>query len=238
MNEQSYVQCAKYKIVFVGDIAVGKTSIINQFSENKYKDIYDPSIGVDFASKTIKFRGRYAKLQIWDTAGQEKYKSLIPSYIRGSTIIYIVYDITNRESFDNISNWITYIEKIKRPEILVLCGNKIDNNTKRIVSTEEAERISKEYGMTYYETSAKENVNINKLFYDCIGRLDFFDDIRDNYKNIGDEIEYENIQYNDSLPSEYHSQRDKQNGNIVINPIDNQDKGRSGELKKGKCGCK
>jgi small GTP-binding protein len=96
----SFVQSSRYKLVIVGDISVGKTSIITQFVDNNFKDNYDPSIGVDFASKTIRFRGRYLKLQIWDTAGQEKYKSLIPSYIRGSAIVYIVYDITSK--FNNI----------------------------------------------------------------------------------------------------------------------------------------
>jgi small GTP-binding protein len=86
----------RYKVVLVGDISVGKTSIISQFIENNFKDIYDPSIGVDFSSKTVRFRGRHLKLQMWDTAGQEKYKSLIPSYIRGSSIIFLVYDVTSK----------------------------------------------------------------------------------------------------------------------------------------------
>lgn len=86
----------RYKVVLVGDMSVGKTSLISRFVENTFREIYDPSIGVDFSSKTVKFRGRSLKIQMWDTAGQEKYKSLIPSYIRGSSIIFLVYDVTSK----------------------------------------------------------------------------------------------------------------------------------------------
>ena len=73
-------------------LGIDKTSIISRYIESTFKEVYDPSIGVDFSSRTIKFRGRYVKLQMWDTAGQEKYKSLIPSYVRGSSIIFIIFD--------------------------------------------------------------------------------------------------------------------------------------------------
>ena len=87
---------ARYKMVVVGDISVGKTSIITRFVENSFRDDYDPSIGIDFASKNIKFREISLKLQIWDTAGQEKYRSLIPAYVKGSHIILLVFDITSK----------------------------------------------------------------------------------------------------------------------------------------------
>ena len=86
----------RFKVVVVGDVSVGKTSFISQLTDNKFNSDYNPSIGVDFASKTIKFRNKIIKLQIWDTAGQEKYKSLIPTYIRGSNLIFIMYDLTSK----------------------------------------------------------------------------------------------------------------------------------------------
>jgi small GTP-binding protein len=85
----------RHKIVFVGDISVGKTSIIYRLLENKFKENYEPSIGVDFCSKSIRYKGKNIKLQIWDSAGQERYKSLIPNYVRGSSIIFIIYDISS-----------------------------------------------------------------------------------------------------------------------------------------------
>lgn len=94
--DQSTMVTMRYKLVVIGDISVGKTSIITRFIEDKFKEVYDSSIGVDFSSKNVRFKGMHLKLQIWDTAGQEKYKSLIPSYIRNSSIVIIIYDITSK----------------------------------------------------------------------------------------------------------------------------------------------
>lgn len=92
----SSVMAVRYKIVILGDVSVGKTSLISRIVDNKFNEKYEPSIGVDFASKNIIYREKSFKTQIWDTAGQEKYRSLIPSYIRGSNIIVIVFDLTSR----------------------------------------------------------------------------------------------------------------------------------------------
>lgn len=94
--DQSCYTIIRQKIVMVGDVAVGKSSIINCLLGHKFKDTYEASVGVDFFSKTVKFKGKSLKLQIWDSAGQEKYKSLIPSYVRGSAIIFVVYDVTSK----------------------------------------------------------------------------------------------------------------------------------------------
>lgn len=94
-DQTSFMTTTRFKVVFLGDISVGKTSIITRFSENQYKENYEASIGVDFTSKTIRYRGKYIKLQMWDTAGQEKYKSLIPAYIRGSSIVFLIFDVTS-----------------------------------------------------------------------------------------------------------------------------------------------
>jgi len=93
--DNSVVNMVKQKLVVVGDIAVGKTTIINSLLGQKFKDNYEPSVGVDFFTKNLKFKGKNIKLQIWDSAGQEKYRSLIKNYIRGSSIILIIYDITS-----------------------------------------------------------------------------------------------------------------------------------------------
>lgn len=90
--DMSSIEAVRYKIVFVGDVNVGKTSIMNRFIENKFSEVYDPSIGVDFHSKIVGYGKRQFKLQFWDSAGQEKYKSLIPSYVRGASIIFIIFD--------------------------------------------------------------------------------------------------------------------------------------------------
>jgi small GTP-binding protein len=94
--DASSIDAVRYKIVFVGDVSVGKTSIMNRFIENKFSEAYDPSIGVDFHSKIITYKNRPYKLQFWDSAGQEKYKSLIPSYVRGASIIFIIFDKSSK----------------------------------------------------------------------------------------------------------------------------------------------
>ncbi len=93
--DQTSLNMIKQKLVVVGDISVGKTTIVNCLLGQKFKDDYEPSVGVDFFTKNLKFKGKNIKLQIWDSAGQEKYRSLIKNYIRGSSIIFIVYDITS-----------------------------------------------------------------------------------------------------------------------------------------------
>lgn len=99
-NEKSYdtssITTTRHKIVFVGDVSVGKTSIMNRFIEGRFSETYDPSIGVDFHAKTVAFRDEQIKLQFWDSAGQEKYKSLIPSYVRGASIILVIYDKSSK----------------------------------------------------------------------------------------------------------------------------------------------
>ena len=90
------VNITRHKIIFIGDSCTGKTSIINRIIDNPFNDSYEVSIGIDFMSKNIKFRGQTIKIQIWDSAGQEKYKGLIPSYIKNSSIVFVVYDISNR----------------------------------------------------------------------------------------------------------------------------------------------
>ena len=94
--DQSSYSIIRQKVVMVGDVSVGKSAIINCLFGHKFKDSYEASVGVDFFSKTVKFKGKSLKLQIWDSAGQEKYKSLIPSYVRGSAIIFVVYDVTSK----------------------------------------------------------------------------------------------------------------------------------------------
>jgi small GTP-binding protein len=97
--DQSTYSIIRQKLVVVGDVSVGKSAIINCLLGQKFKENYEASVGVDFFSKTVKFKNKSLKLQIWDSAGQEKYKSLIPNYVRGSAIIFVVYDITSKYTF-------------------------------------------------------------------------------------------------------------------------------------------
>ena len=171
-SEGDSVSVTRHKIIFVGDAGVGKTTIISRVMDNPFNEVYEPSIGVDFMSKIIKYRGQNIKLQIWDTAGQEKYKGLIPSYVRNSSIVFLIYDISVKSSFDNIPNWITFIRSIENTT-LVLCGNKIDLD-KREVTKEQGEALAQKEGIAFYEISAKSGEGIKNMFYNTVSDLPVF----------------------------------------------------------------
>ncbi|CAL5203814.1 unnamed protein product [Lathyrus oleraceus] len=156
---------AKYKLVFLGDQSVGKTSIITRFMYDKFDNTYQATIGIDFLSKTMYLEDRTVRLQLWDTAGQERFRSLIPSYIRDSSVAVIVYDVANRQSFLNTSRWVEEVRTERGSDVvIVLVGNKTDLVEKRQVSIEEGDAKSRESGIMFIETSAKAGFNIKPLF--------------------------------------------------------------------------
>ncbi|CAO0790855.1 unnamed protein product [Mucor circinelloides] len=153
----------KYKLVFLGEQSVGKTSLITRFMYDTFDNTYQATIGIDFLSKTMYLEDKTVRLQLWDTAGQERFRSLIPSYIRDSSVAVIVYDISNRQSFMNTSKWIDDVRAERGDDvIIVLVGNKSDLSDKREVTVEDAEKRSKELNVMFIETSAKAGHNVNK----------------------------------------------------------------------------
>ena len=155
----------KYKLVFLGEQAVGKTSIITRFMYDTFETTYQATIGIDFLSKTLYLDDRTVRLQLWDTAGQERFRSLIPSYIRDSSVAVIVYDVTNKTSFQNCDKWIEDVRSERGGEVIImLVGNKTDLSDKRQVSAEEGEAKAKKLNVLFIETSAKANVNIKQMF--------------------------------------------------------------------------
>lgn len=155
----------KHKIVFLGDQGVGKTSLITRFIYDTFNTHYAATVGIDFLSKTMYLDDQTIRLQLWDTAGQERFRSLIPSYIRDSTVAIIVYDITNRESFEDITRWSDYVRTERGDNvILVLVGNKSDLEH-RVVTQEEAENKAKELNFNIFmETSSKNGYGVKNLF--------------------------------------------------------------------------
>merc|ERR1712004_504413 len=139
----------KFKLVFLGEQSVGKTSLITRFMYDSFDNTYQATIGIDFLSKTMYLEDRTVRLQLWDTAGQERFRSLIPSYIRDSTVAGVVYDVRTERGTD---------------VIIVLVGNKTDLADKRQVSIDEGERKAKELNVMFIETSAKTGYNVKQLF--------------------------------------------------------------------------
>lgn len=155
----------KFKLVFLGEQSVGKTSLITRFMYDSFDNTYQATIGIDFLSKTMYLEDRTIRLQLWDTAGQERFRSLIPSYIRDSSVAVVVYDITNANSFQQTSKWIDDVRTERGSDvIIILVGNKTDLSDKRQVSTEEGERKARELNVMFIETSAKAGYNVKQLF--------------------------------------------------------------------------
>ena len=123
------------------------------------------SIGVDFKLKNIQVQNKRVKLQIWDTAGQERFRTITTSYYKGAQAIIIVYDVTERDSFEHVKNWMADIDKFAKENVMkVLVGNKCDLEQKRIISYDQGKELAKRYNIEFLETSAKDSLNIDELF--------------------------------------------------------------------------
>jgi Ras-related protein Rab-6A len=223
------ISVTRHKVIFIGDANTGKTSIINRIIDNPFNDTYEVSIGIDFMSKNIRFRGQNIKIQIWDSAGQEKYKGLIPSYVRNSSIVFIVYDISSRTSFENVQNWISFVKNIEKTT-MILCGNKTDLN--REVETKEGEEVAEREGIKFFECSAKTNENIKYMFYASIAGLPTF--------GIIDESEKENLVK--ELLEENGGEENQEGGNENLVKQPDAQLNVKGEVIPGsgrrrKCGC-
>ena len=152
------------KILVIGESAVGKSALLLRYTENTFTTSFMTTIGVDFKNKIIEIDGKKVKLQIWDTAGQEKFKSITKAYYRGAHGILVVFDIANMDSFSHTESWIESIRDANTDIDIILIGNKAD--LPRQVPKEEAQALADKFGVRYYETSAKENENVAKAFED------------------------------------------------------------------------
>lgn len=175
----------KYKLVFLGEQGVGKTSLITRFMYDTFNSQYAATIGIDFLSKTMYLDDKTIRLQLWDTAGQERFRSLIPSYMRDSNVAVVVYDISSNKSFQAIDKWVEDV-KLERGSnvIIAVVGNKNDLNDKREVTTDEAELKAKKLGASiFFETSTKTGHNVKLLFKKIAQLLPDFDENAEGDKN-------------------------------------------------------
>jgi len=154
-----------FKILLIGDSGVGKSCLLLRFADNSWTDTHISTIGVDFKIKTLEIDGKTVKLQIWDTAGQERFRTITSSYYRGAQGIILVYDCTDKESFNNVKQWIGEIERYACENVnKLLVGNKADLADERQVDTNVAKEFAESYGIPFIETSAKTSYNVEKCF--------------------------------------------------------------------------
>ena len=151
--------------MLIGDSGVGKSSLLLRFTSDLFSDSYSCTIGIDFKVKTIELNGKKIKLQIWDTAGQERFRTITASYYRGAQGIIIVYDITNKLSFNNIGQWLKDIERYASDNVQkILVGNKSDLIEQREVSIDSAQEFAERLGVPVLESSAKGAIHVDEIF--------------------------------------------------------------------------
>jgi len=153
------------KLLLIGDSGVGKSCLLLRFSDDSFTTSFITTIGIDFKIKTIELEGKRIKLQIWDTAGQERFRTITTAYYRGAMGILLVYDVTDEQSFQNIRNWIRNIEQHAADNVdKILVGNKCDMISEKLVETSRGQALADEYGIKFFETSAKSNINVVEAF--------------------------------------------------------------------------
>ena len=153
-----------FKLLIIGDSGVGKSSLLLRFADNTFSGSYITTIGVDFKLRTIEIDGEKVKLQIWDTAGQERFRTITSTYYRGTHGVIVVYDVQRAESFVNVKRWLQEIEQNCDSVNRILVGNKDDEPEKKVVETEDAETFAEQINISLFETSAKENKNVEEMF--------------------------------------------------------------------------
>eukprot|EP01100_Stratorugosa_tubuloviscum_P002874 TRINITY_DN1683_c2_g1_i1.p1 TRINITY_DN1683_c2_g1~~TRINITY_DN1683_c2_g1_i1.p1 ORF type:complete len:253 (-),score=118.12 TRINITY_DN1683_c2_g1_i1:84-800(-) len=154
-----------FKIVMLGDSAVGKSNLVLRFTQDQFTADSKSTIGVEFSVQTLDIKGRVVKAQLWDTAGQERYRSIMHSYYRGAFGAIVVYDVTNVKSFDHVQNWLQQLREYANPNVVVmLVGNKIDLKDQRTVQIETAQEFATQYNALFMETSALTAENVQAVF--------------------------------------------------------------------------
>jgi len=155
-----------YKILLLGDSSVGKTCLLMRYTDGTFQEEHLTTIGLDYRVKMVEMDdGSVIKVQFWDTAGQDRYRTITANYYKGANGIILVYDVTNQKTFKNIKAWVEQIkEEVGQKITLMLIGNKIDKEENRTVSKEEGEKLAEELQLAYRETSAKTGKNINEAF--------------------------------------------------------------------------
>jgi len=157
-------------LLMIGDSKVGKSSILLQWADSKFEPSFITTIGIDFRAKILKIDDENVKVYVWDTAGQERFRTITMAYYRNAMGVLLVYDVTDRETFDNVRHWLKNIENNASEDIaIILIGNKTDKESQRVISYDEGSAMAKEISCPFFETSALTGSNIEEAFK-CISK--------------------------------------------------------------------
>ncbi len=188
----------KLKLIVVGNQGTGKSCILNRFVNETFEENYQATIGLDFQSKNITIHDQDVRLIIYDTAGQEKFRSLIPMYIREAQIILLVYDISDKDSFDAMPNWIQEVKEVLNKEVVfALIGNKMDLESQRKISYEEGKKLAEKNNFVFQEVSAKTGKNFENLFEVQIFET-VYNKFRKEFEKREEGMEQPNFETNDN----------------------------------------
>ncbi|KAL3630518.1 Ras-related protein Rab11D [Castilleja foliolosa] len=161
-----------FKVVLIGDSAVGKSQILSRFARNEFSLDSKATIGVEFQTRTLVIQHKSVKAQIWDTAGQERYRAVTSAYYRGAVGAMLVYDITKRQTFDHIPRWLEELRAhADKNIVIILIGNKSDLEDQRVVPTEDAKEFAQTEGLFFLETSALESTNVEEAFLTVLSEI-------------------------------------------------------------------
>jgi len=161
-----------FKYIIIGDTGVGKSCLLLQFTDKRFQPVHDLTIGVEFGARMVTIDSKQVKLQIWDTAGQESFRSITRSYYRGAAGALLVYDITRRETFSHLTRWLEEArQNANQSMVIMLIGNKSDLDHRRQVTKEEGEKFAKQHGLIFLETSAKTAANVEEAFINTAQKI-------------------------------------------------------------------
>ena len=190
----------QFRLIIIGASTVGKSCLLRRFTENRYIEHNDPTVGVDFHSKIVRVDSHNLKLQLWDTAGQERFRAITRSYFRNAVGALLVFNLTDRESFDQLPDWIDDVQQAAKPRlpVFILVGNKADMDRHRQVLRREAELFANKHNMDYLETSAKTGQNVDEVFTVIARRI--YEGIQDGTIEVGSG--WDGIKKGDEKPKE------------------------------------
>ena len=164
-----------YKVLLLGDSSVGKTCFLLRYCDKSFQDVHLSTIGLDYRLKSMTLKNnKNIKLQIWDTAGQDRFRAITKNYYKGANGIILIYDVTNMQTYENVKNWISQIKEEANPNVIIyLVGNKIDvPDDQRLVKAEDGQKIADEFNLPFNEASAKDGTNVNEIFQELLEEID------------------------------------------------------------------